>query len=59
MQQSEYLSVLFVCKKPELIDENDFRNGNNGIALNGDGESNVGDCNGLVVDGEASDELEK
>lgn len=57
MQQSEYLSVLFVCKKP--IDEDDFRNGNNGIALNGDGESNVSDCNGLAVDGEVSEELEK
>lgn len=30
MQQSEYLSVFFVCKKPQIIDEHEYRNGNNG-----------------------------
>lgn len=30
MQQSEYLSVFFVCRKPPLIDEHEYRNGNNG-----------------------------
>lgn len=29
MQQSEYLSVFFVCKKPHAIDEHENRNGNN------------------------------
>lgn len=30
MQQSEYLSVFFVCKKPQIIDDHEYRNGNNG-----------------------------
>lgn len=29
MQQSEYLSVFFVCKKPQTIDDHEYRNGNN------------------------------
>lgn len=34
MQQSEYLSVFFVCRKPPLIDEHEYRNGNNGHYFN-------------------------
>lgn len=70
MQQSEYLSVFFVCKKPNDMDDeannDDFRNGNsnnNGLILtNGDSEAgSVNETNGTapVVDGDASDVLEK
>lgn len=31
MQQSEYLSVFFVCKKPEQGEEDEYQNGNNGF----------------------------
>lgn len=48
MQQSEYLSVLFVCKKPNLIDDEEYRNGNN--AING--------SNGHFKNGKL-DEMEK
>lgn len=28
MQQSEYLSVFFVCQKPHLMDDDEYQNGN-------------------------------
>lgn len=28
MQQSEYLSVFFVCQKPILMDDDEYHNGN-------------------------------
>lgn len=55
MQQSEYLSVFFVCKKPVIIDEEEFRNGNNGhYSAPSDDDRPV-----PTPEDEASDELEK
>lgn len=28
MQQSEYLSVFFVCQKPIIMDDDEYHNGN-------------------------------
>lgn len=36
MQQSEYLSVFFVCKKPEQGEVDEYQNGNNDFSdMNG------------------------
>lgn len=53
MQQSEYQSVFFVCKKPQIIDEHEYRNGNNGhyFTENRDGRPTHHD--------DASDDMEK